>query len=141
MTAYDDPSLDEPGPVDYTVIEFPAGREAFAGELGDELLRLIDSDTVRLLDLRLVTKRPDGTIDATEIGDVVERDDVRELGRGAVGLLTAHDVEALVASMQPGSVAAVVVWENTWAAPFAWAARCSGGRFVTSGRVLSVPDS
>ncbi len=135
MSAYRDPTLDELGPVDYTVVEFPAGRDAFSGELADELLRLVDTDTVRLLDLLVVTKNLDGTLDAAEVADVTERVDVRDLGRYVAEILTTSDVEALGAALRPGSVAGIVVWENTWAAPFATAARRSGGQLVASGRI------
>jgi hypothetical protein len=130
-----DPDVDELGPVDYLIVEFPPDRQVFTGELGDELLRLVNSETVRLLDLLVLTKGADGTIDAVEIDDSGERDDIRALESHVAEILATDDVVALAEAMEPGSVAGVLVWENTWAAPFASAARRAGGQLVASGRI------
>ncbi len=135
MTIQGDFVIDELGPVDYTVIECPTGRQVFRGELADELLRLVDSDTVRVLDLLVLSKALDGTVEAVEIDDSTEREDIRALGVHVAEILAAQDVADLAAAMAPGSVAGVVVWENTWAAPFASAARRVGGQLVASGRI------
>lgn len=128
--------IDELGPVDYLILEFPAGKQAFRGELADELLRLVDAETVRILDLLVVTKADDGTIEALEIDEAVdERDDIRELERHVADVLAAEDVVTLAEAMEPGSVAGLIVWENSWAAPFASAARRAGGQLVASGRI------
>lgn len=135
MSELDVDLLDEFGPVDYLVVEFPPGRQAFTGELGDELLRLVDTETVRLLDLIVVSKAEDGSIDAVEIDETDERDEIRALERHVAEILAADDVQELTAAMEPGSVGGIIVWENRWAAPFASAARRSGGQLVASGRI------
>lgn len=136
MTVRGDLVIDELGPVDYTVIEFPPGRQVFSGELADELLRLVDAEVVRVLELLVLSKHLDGTVQAVEIADSgAERDDIRGLEVHVPEFLPERDVADLAAAMAPGSVAGVVVWENTWAAPFTLAARRTGGQLVASGRI------
>ena len=129
--------VDELGPVDYLVVAFPAERANFSGEMASELRDLIDSDTIRVLDLVILTKGEDGAVDATELRDADESDvgQLRDLERDLAVLLAAKDVEDIGASLEPGSAAAVLVWENTWAAPFGSAVRRSGGQLVASGRI------
>ena len=126
MTITEDPSIDELGPVDYLVVEFPAGAQNFTGEMADELLRLADTGIIRILDLLVIVKDEDGGIDAFEIDEATGRDDVRALEAHVAEILAADDVVNLAAAMAPGSVAGVIVWENSWAAPFASAARALG---------------
>jgi len=135
VTIDDDTVLDELGPVDYLVVEFPAGQQQFTGEMADELLRLADSGIVRVLDLLVIAKDEDGEISAYEIDEVTDRDDVRALEAQVAEILAADDILDLAHAMLPGSVAGVIVWENTWAAPFASAARRAGGQLVASGRI------
>ena len=129
--------VDELGPVDYLVVAFPAERANFSGEMASELRELIDSNTIRVLDLVIVTKGEDGSVDATELRDADESEvgQLRDLERDLAVLLATKDVEEIGASLEPGSAAAVLVWENTWAAPFGSAIRRSGGQLVTSGRI------
>lgn len=135
MTALDEAAPAELGPVDYALIEFPAGHRAFTGQLADELLRLVDSETVDILDLFVITKDLDGTVKAVEIEDSDERADIRALRAHVAEILAADDVVALAAALQPGSIAGVVVWENTWAAPFVTAVLATGGQLVAGGRI------
>ena len=118
-----DAEMDELGPVDYLVVEFPAGRANFSGEMAAELSSLVTAGTIRILDLMIVTKDDDGTVDAFEIDDFEGLDELRALETELANLLAADDVADLAAAMEPGSVAGVLVWENRWAAPFASAAR------------------
>ena len=127
--------MDELGPVDFLVIEFPAGQQDFTGEMVTELASLVDAGTIRILDLLILTKDDDGTIDAVEIEDFEGLDELRALETELADLLAAEDVEHLAAAMEPGSVAGVLVWENTWAAPFASAARRAGGQLIANGRI------
>jgi hypothetical protein len=127
--------LDELGPVDYLVVEFPAGQSHFTGEMAEELGRLIETGTVRLLDLLILTKNADGSVDAYEIDDLEEMDDLRVAETQIAELLSAEDVVHLAESMEPGTTAGALVWENKWAAPFASAARRSGGQLVATGRI------
>jgi hypothetical protein len=128
-------SLDELGPVDYLVVEFPAGQQNFTGEAAEELLRLHDAGIIRVMDLVLVAKGDDGTVMAQELGDL---DDLGEFGRLEAELaetLAEEDVLNLGAVMAPGSMGALLVYENLWAAPFASALRHAGGQLVTNGRI------
>src|SRR3954452_25602468 len=123
-------SLDELGPVDYLVVEFPAGAQNFTGEMADELLKLVNAGTIRMIDVLILTKNEDGSVDATELSDIEELGDMQVVEAELAELLAADDVENLAAAMEPGSVAGVLIWENLWAAPFASAARRSGGQLT-----------
>ena len=127
--------LDTMGPVDYLVIEFPAGKQSFTGEMATELARLSDAGIIRILDLLIIIKNEDGSIDAMEIDDIEGLDEIRQLESYIAEILAADDVDMLAAAMEPGTVAGVLVWENTWAAPFASAARHAGGQLVATGRI------
>ena len=128
-------SLDELGPVDYIVVEFPAGESNFTGEMASELVALVEAGTIRLIDVLILTKNEDGTVEATELSEIEELGELEALEAHLAELLTAEDVEHLAAAMDPGSVAGVLIWENTWAAPFASAARRSGGQLIANGRI------
>ena len=128
-------AVDELGPVDYLVVEFPAGHSKFTGEMAAELARLSDSGTIRVLDLVVLEKREDGSVEGYEIDDLAETDEVRALETELADILAAEDVINLAAAMEPGSYAGVVVWENLWAAPFGAAARRSGGQLIATGRI------
>jgi Family of unknown function (DUF6325) len=132
-----DEDVDELGPVDYVVVEFPADRGHFSGEMATELEALVKSRQVRVLDLLFLKKEPDGSVEgfeSHEFGDD-ELGELRALETGLAMLLAEDDVASIGAAMEPGSVAAVLVWENVWAAPFAAAVRHSGGQLVASGRI------
>src|SRR6187431_3604380 len=128
-------SLDELGPVDYLVVEFPAGASNFTGEMAKELLALVDAGTIRIVDVLILTKNEDGTVDAMELSDIEELGDLQKVEAQLAELLAEDDVIQLAAAMEPGSVAGVLIWENLWAAPFASAARRSGGQLIANGRI------
>jgi len=128
-------TLSELGPVDYLVVEFPAGQQNFTGEMASELVALVDAGTIRVIDILILTKDQDGNVDAMELSDVGELGDLVAIEAGLAELLAADDVENLAAAMDPGSVAGVLIWENLWAAPFASAARRSGGQLIADGRI------
>ena len=128
-------ALDELGPVDYVVVEFPAGAKNFTGEMAAELLRLVDAGTIRVVDILILDKNEDGSVDATELSDVEQLGELQSIEAELAELLAAEDVEHLAASMEPGSTAGVLIWENLWAAPFASAARRSGGQLIANGRI------
>jgi Family of unknown function (DUF6325) len=132
-----DEDVDELGPVDYLVVEFPADRANFSGEMAAELLGLVERDVVRVLDLLFVSKDADGSVEAFESHDFGggELGELRGLETELALLLAEEDVESIGAALEPGTVAAVLVWENAWAAPFAAAVRRSGGQLVASGRI------
>jgi hypothetical protein len=128
-------SLDELGPVDYLVVEFPAGASSFTGEMAAELRALADSGTIRVIDALILTKDADGTVEAAELSDIPNLGELQAL-EGELGeLLAADDVDHLAAAMEPGSRAGVLIWENRWAAPFASAVRHSGGQLIADGRI------
>jgi len=132
-----DSEVDELGPVDYVVIEFPADRANFSGEMASELSALVKSGAVRVLDLLFLKKELDGSVEgfeSHEFGDD-ELGDLRELERDLAMLLAEEDIESIGAALEPGSIAAVLIWENLWAAPFGSAVRRSGGQLVASGRI------
>jgi hypothetical protein len=128
-------SLDELGPVDYVVVEFPAGASSFTGEMAEELLALVDAGTIRVIDVMILTKNDDGTVDATELSDIGELGDLQAVEAQLAELLAEEDVAQLAAAMEPGSTAGVLIWENLWAAPFGAAARRSGGQLIATGRI------
>jgi hypothetical protein len=128
-------SLDDLGPVDYLVVEFPAGASNFTGDMIKELLALVDSGTIRVIDILILTKDVDGNVDAMELSDVDELGELQAMEAELAELLAAEDVENLAAAMEPGSTAGVLIWENLWAAGFASAARRSGGQLIANGRI------
>jgi Family of unknown function (DUF6325) len=130
-----DPSLDELGPVDYLVVEFPAGKSNFTGEMAEELVKLVDSGTIRVIDILILVKDPDGKVEAMELSDVGELGPLQKIEAQLAELLAEDDVVNLAAAMEPGSTAGVLIWENLWAAPFASAARRSGGQLIANGRI------
>ncbi len=130
-----DTDIDELGPIDYLVVEFPPGVSHFTGEMAKELAKLIDSGIIRLLDLVILAKDAEGQIEAMEIEDLEQLDELRTAETQLAEILAAEDTINLAAAMEPGTMAGVLVWENTWAAPFASAARRSGGQLIANGRI------
>jgi hypothetical protein len=127
--------LDEVGPVDYLVVEFPPDAANFTGEMAAELAALVDGGTIRLLDVMILRKDDDGSIEAFEIDDLDAVDELLRLETEIAEILAADDVAHLAAAMENGTTAGVIVWENTWATPFASAARRAGGQLIASGRI------
>ena len=137
MTVEDETAheLDQMGPVDYVVIEFPDGQHK--GEAAPLLVDLVERGIIRILDLMLITKGEDGTISGLEItdldGDGVN--DLRIFEGASSGLLSEEDREHAGNTLEPGSAAMVILFENRWAAPFARAMREAGGQLVAFGRI------
>jgi hypothetical protein len=127
--------VDELGPVDWMVIEFPGSQ--FNGQISPALADLVDRDVVRVLDLVILKKDDDGSLEAFELSDLddSETGELRTYEAGLAMLLSEDDVTAVAEALEPGSTAGVLVWENTWAAPFGAAVRNSGGQLVASGRI------
>jgi hypothetical protein len=128
-------SLDDLGPVDYLVVEFPAGASTFTGEMAAELLALVDSGTIRVIDIVILTKDEHGAVEAMELADVGELGELQALEAELAELLAEADIEHLAAAMEPNSTAGVLIWENLWAARFASAARRAGGQLIANGRI------
>lgn len=127
--------LDELGPVDWIVVEFPGSR--FNGEIAPALADLVDRGVIRVLDLLMFRKGDDGTLDFFELSDLDESEigNLRAYEAELATLLSEEDVQAVAAAVEPGSTAALLVWENSWAAPFATAVRRAGGQLAASGRI------
>lgn len=123
------------GPIDYVLIEFPGSE--FNGEIAPNIVSLVNSETIRLLDLVFVHKTEAGDIESLELTDAAptEAGDLADLDVGYAGLLSDEDLESAAEVLLPGSSALLLVWENTWAAPLATAIRESGGQLVASGRI------
>jgi hypothetical protein len=124
----------EMGPIDYVLVEWPGKQPE--GEIAPHLVDLVDRGLIRILDLAFLAKGEDGTIAALEITDL--GGEVTELAifEGASsGLLDSEDLEQAGGALEPGTSAALLVYENTWAAPLAGAVRRSGGQLVASGRI------
>jgi uncharacterized protein DUF6325 len=123
--------LNEMGPIDYLIVEWP-GRQP-TGEAMPHLIDLVDRGLIRILDLAFIAKGEDGSIAALEISDL--GDEVAAFEGAASGLLSDEDMEEAGSALEPGTSAALLVFENRWAAPFAAAVRRSGGQLVASGRI------
>jgi hypothetical protein len=124
----------EMGPIDYLLVEWPGKQPE--GEIAPYLVDLVDRGLIRILDLVFLAKGDDGSIAAMEIADV--GGEVAELAifEGASsGLLDDEDIDEAGTALEPGTSAALLVYENTWAGPFAAAVRRSGGQLVASGRI------
>jgi Family of unknown function (DUF6325) len=127
--------LDEMGPIDYIVVEFPGSK--MNGEAFPHLVDLVDRGIVRILDLVFVTKDLDGSVKGIAIADF---DDDGELDlavfEGASsGLISDDDIQEAGGILEPGSSAGILVYENRWAAPLAGALRRGGAQMVASGRI------
>ena len=132
-----DINVDELGPVDYLVVAFPAEKANLSGEAASELTTLVESKTIRVLDLVMIAKGEDGSVEAAELRDADDSEigELRALERDLAILLAEEDIEEIGSSLEPGSAAAVLVWENTWAGPFGSAVRRSGGELLGNGRI------
>ena len=129
------PDVDEMGPIDYIVVEFPGSK--MTGEGFPILLDLVDRGIVRILDLVFVTKNLDGSVQGIAIADL-DGDGALDLAAfegASSGLLGEDDIEEAGTVLEPGSSAGILVYENVWAGPFAAAVRRGGGQLVASGRI------
>ena len=126
---------DELGPVDWIVVEFPESK--FHGQIAPILKDLADRELIRVLDLIFLVKDLDGGFEVFEVSDMddTEIGELRSYETALAMLLSEQDVLDLAETIEPGSSAAVLVWENVWAAPFGSAIRHAGGQLVASGRI------
>jgi Family of unknown function (DUF6325) len=130
-----DEQLEELGPIDYVVLEWQ-GQQPNAGEVQPLLVDLVDRGIIRILDIAFVAKDQDGAVSAIDIGDLKQvAAAFAEFEGASSGLLGFEDLQEAAAALDPGTSAAVLVWENRWAAPVAAALRRSGGQLVASGRI------
>ena len=126
-----DEQLQEMGPIDYVVIEWP-GRQP-EGEAAPLLMDLVERGVIRVLDIAFIAKDEDGTVDSAEMSDF--GDAFAEFEGASSGLLGEDDLQEAGTALAPGTCAAVLVWENRWAAPLAVTLRRSGAQLVASGRI------
>lgn len=126
---------EELGAVDYAIVAFPGSR--FTGQIVPALVELVDSQTIRIIDLVVIQKEADGDIVALELSELDP--DVRAVlereGILSEGLFNDEDLEAAAEELEPGSSAAMIVWENLWAKRVAQATRASGGELLDFGRL------
>lgn len=129
--------VDVLGPVDYVVMEFPAEKANFSGEIAAELKDLVERGIVRVLDLVLLRKELDGSVAAFELHEFDDSvlGELREFEGDVAMLLAEEDIESIGLALEPGSTAGVLVWENSWAASFGSAVRRAGGQLVANGRI------
>lgn len=131
------PTTDVHGPIDFLIIEFEQDR--LTGEAGPALMDLVERGTVRLLDLLVISKADDGAVQSLELTDPTGPGAGFSYFAGArSGLLGDDDVNEAAGAMRPGTVAALIVYENTWAVPFVGAVLNSGGEVIASARIPAV---
>ena len=123
-------AIEEMGPIDYLLVEWPERQPH--GELAPQLVDLVGRGLIRILDLVFMAKGADGTVEVLEISDMPA---LAVLEGASSGLVDDEDLETAAAVMEPGTSAALLIYENTWAAPFAIAMRKSGGQVVSNGRI------
>jgi uncharacterized membrane protein len=126
--------LREMGPIDYIILEWPS--EPSGDEVVPLMIDLVDRGIIRILDIAFVSKDADGELTAIEIGDLGPTAAAFGAFEGAAtGLVDDDDLNEAAAALEPGTSAAILIWENRWAAPLAIALRRSGGQLVASGRI------
>ena len=122
------------GPVEYVILGFPGNR--FTGEIVPELVKLVESGLIRIIDLVFIGKNEDGevlVIEVDEDGDLSAA--FASLDGEVGGVIGNEDIQYAAESIEPGSSAALLLWEDTWAAPFAQAVRNAGGVLLESSRI------
>ena len=132
-TASTSTASDVHGPVDFVLLEFP--RDCLPGEASRALADLVEGGVIRLYDLLVISKDDEGGVEVLELGDPSGVDGFAYFSGARSGLLGDDDVEEAASAMQPGTVAALIVYENSWAIPFVAAARDSGGELIASARI------
>jgi hypothetical protein len=126
--------LEEMGPIDYILIEWP-GRQP-SGEAAPILVDLVERGIIRILDLAFIAKAEDGSVAGVEISEVADQVAELRIFEGASsGLISEEDAAQAGEVLEPGTSAALLVFENSWAGPFAAAVRRSGGQLVANGRI------
>ena len=128
-------NLDELGSIDWIVVEFPGSK--LNGTIAPILASYVDRGLIRVLDLLFLKKDEDGSFEAFEATDLEDSEvgELRALETEMAMILSEQDVADLAETIEPGSSAAVLVWENLWSAPFGAAVRHAGGQLAASGRI------
>ena len=125
--------LTEMGPIDYLLIEWRDAEPT--GEAVPLLMDLVERGLIRILDIALIAKDKDGTAGSMGVSDDEAMSALEELLGAASGLLSQDDLQEAAEALEPDTIAALLVFENSWAAPFASAIRRNGGQLVASGRI------
>lgn len=124
----------EIGPIDYVLIEWP-GRQP-NGEVAPHLVDLVERGVIRILDVAFIAKGEDGAVAGIELADLGDGAGELTVFEGASsGLIGDDDITEAAAALEPGTSAALLIFENSWAAPFVGAVRRTGGQLVASGRI------
>ncbi|MFI5040637.1 MAG: DUF6325 family protein [Acidimicrobiales bacterium] len=121
------------GPVEYLVVGFPGNK--FSGEIAPELAKLIESGLVRIIDLTFITKDADGTVGVVEFDAIEELAAFAGLEGEVGGIISDEDIAYAAESLEPNSSAALLIWEDAWAAPFAQAVRNANGVILEGARI------
>ena len=128
-------SVEQLGPVELIALAFRQPK--FDGSVLRELVNLVERDVIRVLDLMVVHKSDDGSIEVAEFTAL--GDDEAELFIGlapaGVDLIGEEDVSLAGDLLEPGDAAALLVWEDLWAAPFVAAVRKAGGILLAHDRI------
>jgi hypothetical protein len=127
--------LEEMGPVDYVVLEWPTDIPGAGAEVAPLLVDLVDRGIIRIYDIAFLAKSDDGTITAVDFAELDPGSGFAEFEGASSGLIGEDEIREAADVLEPGTSAAVLVWENRWAAPVASALRRSGGQLVASGRI------
>src|ERR1700726_863448 len=109
------------GPIEYIIVGFPGNK--FSGEIVPELIALVESGTVRVLDLIFIGKDADGSVVSFEIDELDALAGFGGLDADIRGLISPEDIEYAAGALEPNSSAALLIWEDVWAAPFTEAVR------------------
>jgi uncharacterized membrane protein len=120
-------------PVEYIVIAFPGNK--FTGDVAPALAELVDRKLVRILDLLFITKDGDGNVLSFEIDQLDELGAFADVAGDSRGLMNDEDIEHAAEALEPNSSAALLIWEDLWAADFANALRAADGVVVEGGRI------
>ncbi len=128
------PDVEVHGPIDYVLLEFTGNK--MTGRAAEELVNLVERGIVHVYDVMIVGKQADGTAYAVDLAEASgEAGSFADLSGARSGILADDDLAEAAAAMEPGTLAALIVYENTWAIPFVAAAIESGGQMIAGGRI------
>ena len=129
------PAADVHGPIDYVLLEFTGNR--LTGRAAEELVSLVDRGIVHVYDVMVVGKDANGSVYVVDLAaSSGQAGGFAALDGARSGILGEDDALREVAgAMQPGTLAALIVYENTWAIPFVAAALEAGGQLLAGGRI------
>jgi hypothetical protein len=129
------PAIDsEPGPIDWIIIEWE-GERPRGEDVAPIIIDLVDRGVIRLLDIAFIAKADDGSVEALDLDHLGPSSPFAVFSGASTGLVDHEDLIDAGEALAPGTSAAILLWENSWAAPVAAAVRRSGGQLIASGRV------